>query len=127
MAVSSQVVLIVEDDASMRGAIERLLRTTGFLFLAYESAEALLAVDAPTKTACVVSDLRLAGMSGLDLLAELRARGCEAPLILITAYDAPGLREEALHRGAAAYLAKPFLGTTLIEAIRSVIACETSA
>ena len=120
MAVSSQVVLIVEDDASMRGAIERLLRTAGFSVLAYESAEALLAVDVPTKTACVVSDLKLPGMSGLDLFAELRVRGCEAPLILITAYDAPGRCAEALRSGAEAYLVKPFHGTALLDAIRAV-------
>ena len=104
----------------MRGAIERLLRTTGFSVLAYESAEALLAVDVPTKTACVVSDLKLPGMSGLDLFAELRVRGCEAPLILITAYDAPGRCAEALRSGAAAYLVKPFHGTALLDAIRAV-------
>lgn len=121
MGNSGQKVLIVEDNASMREALQRLLGAAGFGTVAYESAEALLAVDAPTKTACVVSDLRLPGMLGLDLLAELRARGCEAPLILITAYDSPGRCAEALRSGAAAYLVKPFQGTALLDAIRAVV------
>ena len=115
-------VLVVEDDGSMREAIERLLAAAGFEAVAYVSAESLLADDAAHDRGCVISDLRLPGMSGLDLLAELRARGWRAPLILITAYDAPGLNDEALRRGAAAYLVKPFHGTALLAAVRAVIA-----
>jgi FixJ family two-component response regulator len=90
--------------------------------VAYASAEALLADNAGLDAACVVSDLKLPAMSGLELLAELRARGRRVPLILITAYDAPGLGGEALRRGAAAYLVKPFHGTALLDAVRAVIA-----
>ena len=68
--------------------------------------------------ACVVSDLKLPGMSGLELLSELRARGAGSPVILITAHDSPALRAEAARLGAAAYLAKPFLGSELLTAIR---------
>ena len=120
MTVGGPKVIVVEDDDSMREAIERLLDAAGFECSAYASAEALLAWDKLEEAACIVSDLRLPATSGLDLLAQLRTRGGYPPLILITAHDAPGLREEAMKRGAAAYLAKPFRGTALIETIRQV-------
>jgi FixJ family two-component response regulator len=113
-------VILVEDDASVREAIERLLALAGFECRAYGSAEALLAVKPPVNANCVVSDLRLPAMSGFDLLACLRSRGDRTPLILVTAHDVPGLRDEALKLGAADYLAKPFRGTALLDAIRRV-------
>jgi FixJ family two-component response regulator len=121
MTAAGPKVTVVEDDDSMREAIERLLDAAGFRCTAYASAEAMLADSASLDAACVISDLKLPGLSGLELLAELRARGGRAPLILITAHDTPGLREDAVRRGAAAYMAKPFRGTALIEAVRSAI------
>jgi FixJ family two-component response regulator len=121
MAAGRKVV-VIEDDDSLRQAIKRLLDAGGFQAVAYTSAEALLASGSGQGAACVVSDLRLPGISGLDLLATLRARGEGAPMILITAHDGPGLREEAAQRGAAAYLAKPFLGTALLAVIREALA-----
>ena len=119
--VAGQTVLVVEDDDSLRPALERLLNAAGFQILAYASAEALLADATAGDAACVVCDLKLPGMSGFDLLAARRTPGGRPPVILITAYDAPGLSEEAARRGAAAYLAKPFRGTALLEAIEAVI------
>ena len=122
MVVAGQKVLIIEDDDSLRPALERLLHIAGFQVATYASAEALLAEDAAAEgAACVVSDLKLPALSGFDLLTEMRARDGWPPLILITAYDAPGLREEAARRGAAAYLAKPFRGTALLATIEAVI------
>jgi len=114
-------VLVVEDDDSMREAIEGLLDEGGFTCIAYSSADALLARGVDQDSACVISDLRLPGMSGLELLATLRQRDISLPFILITAHDAPGLREKAMRCGAAAYLAKPFRGTKLLEAVRGAI------
>jgi two-component system response regulator FixJ len=105
----------------MREAIERLLRVANFDVRAFSSAEAVVERGAALDAACVVSDLKLPAMSGYELLAELRARGCRSPFILITAYDAPGQREEAARSGAAAYLVKPFRGTTLLDAIRELL------
>ncbi|MFA6956555.1 MAG: response regulator [Thermoanaerobaculia bacterium] len=115
-----ETILLVEDDASMREAIERLLSAAGYLCFAFPSAEALLQDSSSESAVCVVSDLRLPAMSGLDLLDSLRSRGRGVPFILITAHDAPGMCEEAINRGAAAYLAKPFLGTTLLTTLRTV-------
>ena len=115
------LVLVVEDDDSMREAMERLLKAAGFGCSTFTSAEALLAEAADEDIACVVSDLKLPGMSGLELLAALRERHLSPPFILITAHDAPGLREKAKRCGAAAYLAKPFRGTALLEAVKAAI------
>jgi len=112
-------VLVVEDDDSMREAIERLLDAAGFRCTAYASADALLARGVDEDSACVISDLRLPGMSGLELLETLRELKISLPFILITAHDAPGLREKATACGAAAYLSKPFRGTRLLEAVRA--------
>ena len=120
VTAKGRAILVVEDDDSMRQAIARLLCAADFECDAYTSAEALLARGGGGDAACVVSDLKLPGKSGLELLDEMRARGGWPPLVLITAHDAPGLREEALRRGAAAYLAKPFRGTALLEVLNSL-------
>jgi FixJ family two-component response regulator len=114
-------VLLVEDDDGMREAIERLLNAAGFTTAVYASAEELLAAGPAGGDACVVSDLKLPAMSGLELLAQLRRHSWQGPLILITAHDSPGTRKAAEQSGVADYLAKPFLGSTLLAAIRSAI------
>jgi len=114
-------VLLVEDDDSMRKAIERLLEEGGYDCAAYKTAEPLLAECVDEQSVCLISDLKLPGMSGLDLLAALRAKGISLPFILITGHDAPGLRQEAMGRGATAYLAKPFRGKSLLEAVGAAV------
>jgi two-component system response regulator FixJ len=117
-------VLVVDDDEGMREAIESLLDAAGFETATYASAEALLAGGAVEGATCVISDLKLPSMSGLELLTELRARGAGPPVIVITAHDAPGVCNEAVRLGAAAYLAKPFLGSALLAAIEGAC-CAT--
>lgn len=121
MSTGQAQLAVVEDDDSMREAIVRLLGAAGLKALAFASAEELLASAASVDAACVISDLMLPEKSGLELLGELRARQLCTPMILITAYDAPGLREEALRRGAAAFLTKPFRGAELLEAVRAAL------
>ena len=116
----SKRVLVVDDDESMREAIESLLNEAGFETTVYSSAEALLAGGAVEGATCVVSDFKLPSMSGLELLAELRARGARAPVIVVTAHDAPGVCAEAVRLGAHAYLTKPFVGSALLAAIQGV-------
>jgi len=117
-------VLVVDDDDSMRVAIERLLKAAGFATAAYASAEELLAVGPCEGDACVVSDLVLPGLSGLELLGTLRARGWLGPLILTTAHDAPSVRQEAARSGVATYLAKPFPGSSLLVAVQSAMGAQ---
>ena len=112
-------VLVVEDDPGMRKAIERLLNAAGYMSVAFGSIEAMLRSEANEAEGCIVSDVRLPGMSGLQLLDELQRQGRgHLPVILVTAFDTPGLRTDALQRGAAAFLTKPFEGKALLEAIR---------
>src|SRR5450631_2438943 len=111
------IVLVVDDDDSMREAIERLLEAAGFVTAGYASAEALLAGGSIGNARCIVSDIKLPAMSGLELLTELRGLGVLTPVIIITAHDSPSTRNEAKLHGAAAYLAKPFMSRALLAAI----------
>ena len=122
MPLGSQLkVILVEDDEGMREAIESLLDAAGIASVSYASAEALLASGAVGGAACVITDLKLQGMSGLQLLDALNHRGPHPPVILITAHDSPAVRSQAASHGAAAYLAKPFLGSALLAAIDSTV------
>jgi DNA-binding response OmpR family regulator len=119
---SPQTVLIVEDDESMREAIEHLLSVAGFRTVGYESAEALLGEVATENPLCVISDLKLPAMSGLDLLTELGRGAGHPPVILVTAYESASSRQEAARRGASAYLVKPFASGALLAAINAIAA-----
>lgn len=117
--IQSATVILVEDDGSMCLAIERLLEAGGFACRAYASAEDLLAHGVAADAVCLVSDLRLPGMSGLQLLQVLRERGGWPPRVLMTAVDVPGTREAAARHGAVAYLVKPFEGAVLLNAVKA--------
>jgi FixJ family two-component response regulator len=122
MPLGSQLkVLVVDDDKGMREAIESLLDAAGIASARYASAEALLDSGTVGGAACVVTDLKLPAMSGLQLLDALKHRGPHPPVILITAHDSPAVRSEAASRGAAAFLAKPFLGSALLAAIHAAV------
>lgn len=114
---SEHAILVVEDDESLRGAIESFLGAAGFATVVYASAEAMLVGGAIDDALCIVSDLKLPAMSGFQLLDALQARATRPPVILITAHDSPGTRAEARRHGAAGYLAKPFEGGALLAAI----------
>jgi two-component system response regulator FixJ len=118
----ARVVLVVEDYESMRDAVGRLLNASGYECTAFATAEALLEHGPGRGAVCVVSDLKMPGMSGLELISELRRRGGYPPVVLMSAHDAPGVREEAMRRGAAGYLVKPFQATALMTAIEDAIA-----
>jgi FixJ family two-component response regulator len=116
-----RVVLLVEDDAGLRAALERVLRASGFEARAYASAEAALADHRQDRADCLVVDLNLPRMSGLDLVDSLRQRGVTAPAVIITAYDKPRVRAEVRRRGVEHYLAKPFAGSTLVRLLDDVM------
>ncbi len=120
LEAGGRVVLVVEDDDSMREAMERLLQAAGFGTATFGSAEALLAERDAAGAVCVISDVKLPAMSGLELLRELRTRGGWPPVIMITAHDSAAVRSEAERIGAVAYLAKPFEGSALLASIKSI-------
>jgi two-component system response regulator FixJ len=99
--------------------MERLLNTLGVSTASFASAEALLAAGPTARDTCVVSDLKLPGLSGLQLLAALRQRGYPHPLILMTAYDSTTIRKMAEFYDVAAFLSKPLNGAALLAAIRT--------
>jgi FixJ family two-component response regulator len=120
-----KAVFIVEDDEGMREAIEQLLGLAGFRTVVYGSAEAYLTEAAAESPLCVISDLNLPAMSGLDLLTELGRRSQRPPVIVITAFDSASTRREAARLGASAFLAKPFTSKALLTAIDDIAARMT--
>jgi FixJ family two-component response regulator len=113
-------IVVVEDDASMGQALERILRAGGFGAVVFNSAEAALAAGTALPADCLVLDIHLPGMSGIDLYRRLAPRGDEVPAVFITAHDEPAVREAAERMGS--YLAKPFSGRALLEAITHALA-----
>ena len=112
---SSRTVVVVEDDAQMREALHNVLDASGYRTRLYESAEAALDAGAFANARCVVLDVALPGMSGVELCVLIRATadGAALPVILITAHDRRHLREAAEELGVLAYLVKPFSGRRL--------------
>src|SRR4051812_27278823 len=117
MSGRGSVVTVVEDDAGMAKAIERLLGAQGFTVEVFDSAEAFLASACATEARCLVVDVQLGGMSGLDLCRTLAASGSRPPFIFITALEDCELKKAAFEAGGVAYLRKPFLSDLLVEAI----------
>lgn len=120
-----QPVVVVEDDAGMSKAIERLLRAAGFQPVSFKSAEELLQTNAAQSAACLVLDIHLPGLSGLELARLLIGSGRAKPIIFITGQDEPSLRDEALRLGCVDYFRKPFDGSTLLEAIRAAMTVDS--
>jgi len=121
MPVSKYTVAIVEDDASFRRAVERLLRASGFEAHTFASAEEFLGSAAPESHACLIVDLQLPGMSGFELFDQLTASGQPRPAVFITGQDADSVRERASRIPDSVYLRKPFAGTVLVESLRSML------
>ena len=114
-------VAVVEDDASCSRAIERLLRAAGFEPYVCASAEAFLQDTTHFAPDCLVLDIHLPGMSGLDLCRRLTVLGRATPVIFVTAHDEPEAREEARRAGGSAYFCKPVPGKLLLDAITKAV------
>ena len=115
------MITVVDDDPSVRKALSRLIGASGYDAAVYESAEAFLAADVAVETECLVLDVHLPGMSGLDLQAELVESGVKCPIVFITAFDEDRPRTEALAAGATEFLRKPIDSDRLITAISKAI------
>ena len=116
-------IVVVEDDAGMKRAIERLLRAAGFQSVSFASAEELLQTEAAYSAACLVLDIHLPGLSGLELARVLVRSGRAKPVIFITGQDEESLRDEAQRLGCG-YFRKPFDGKALLEAIRAAVTVD---
>jgi len=121
----SPLIAVIDDDQAIREALEDLLSSLGYRALPFASAEDFLASSGRGDVACMVVDVRMAGMTGLDLQARLNAQGRHSPMIFMTA-DADGVtRSNALAGGAHAYLEKPVDAEVLIGCLASALQCET--
>ncbi|MBR0990024.1 response regulator [Bradyrhizobium japonicum] len=107
-------VFVLDDDASMRTSMNRLLRGYGFKATLFESAGALLQHGKFDTAICIVLDIDLGGQSGIDVRRRLAEQGVTAPVIFITGNDSPANRAAALESGCIAYLTKPFTAASLI-------------
>jgi len=116
-----RLVSIVDDDASLRRSLRNLLMSVGLRVETFESAEAFLESVHRENTGCMVLDLRMPGMSGLDLLRHLAARGTRIPVIILTAYRDDETRRRSLDAGAVEFLEKPFQSAALLDAVRSAL------
>jgi len=112
------MVAIIEDDESYRLAVRRLLKSAGFSVQSFASAEDFLDSGEQRETGCLIADIRMPGMSGLDLQSKLNSDHCPIPTIFITAHGDEKMRMQAMRGGAVKFLAKPFDGEVLIEAVR---------
>ncbi len=115
-------IAIVDDDESLCRSLGRLLRAVGMKPVAYPSAEAFLEDQAHPPFDCLVLDVQLGGISGIELQRRLVASGERTPIIFITAHDEPEAREQALATGCTGYFRKTDSGTDVVEAIRRAAA-----
>ena len=115
------MVAIVEDDESYRAAVKRMLKSEGFCVESFASAEDFLNSGQQGDTGCLITDIRMAGMSGLDLQAKLIAENHPIPTIFITAHGDEKMRLQAMRAGAVKFLTKPFDSATLLEGVRAAL------
>ena len=122
MNLSPPVIALVEDDLAANLAFARLLRAHGFAVETFESAERLLACMGLTRFDCMLLDIGLAGMSGLDLQRRLLKEGITVPIIFMTGGDDASARTRAFDHGCSDFLRKPFSGSDLVQAISIAMA-----
>ncbi len=111
------MISVIDDDSSVRTAIARLLASAGHQTETFASAEEFLTANRPAESDCLVVDIHLGGMSGLELQRELAQTESRTPIIFITAFDSAEVRRKAKRAGAAAYFRKPFDDQALLDAI----------
>jgi FixJ family two-component response regulator len=120
-----KMIAVVEDDQSCRLAMQRLLKSAGFSVQLFSCAEEFLSSGRQQETGCLIADIRMPGMSGLDLQAKLNAEHCPIPIIFVTAHGDEKMRLQAMRMGAVKFLAKPFDAAILLEGVRAALGSES--
>ena len=118
---SAALISIVDDDEAIREATKGLIRSLGYQAATFASAEEFLQSDSVDNTSCLIADVQMPGLSGIDLQRDLIARGVKMPTIFITAFPEEGMRLRALTAGAFGYLGKPFSEDSLLECLDSAL------
>jgi FixJ family two-component response regulator len=121
MQPRTRVVAIVDDDDSMRSALLGMLNVVGLPARAFSSAEEFLESGEQNQIACLIADIRMPGMSGLELQAKLNADRCRVPIIFLTAHGDEKMRMQALRAGAVEFMAKPFDDEALLQSVRAAL------
>ena len=117
----SNLISVVDDDESVRRTTKLLIESFGYRAAVFESAEVLLRSRQLHDTSCLIVDVQMPGISGLELQSQLAAKGCSIPIIFITAYGNETSRQQAMQAGAVAFLDKPFSDEQLLKSIRSAL------
>src|SRR3979411_804478 len=118
---NTKMVAIVDDDSLMRSALEGLLKAVGLPAQSFASAEEFLKSGQQRQAGCLIADIRMPGMSGLQLQAQLNAEHCRIPIIFITAHGDEKMRMQALRAGAGEFKAKPLNDDALLESVRAAL------
>ncbi|MDF0581558.1 response regulator transcription factor [Bradyrhizobium yuanmingense] len=121
MSVAS-VISVLDDDPYVRAAINNLLESRGYNVHTFASAEEFLSSTDSSDTSCVIADVQMPLMSGIDLLMKMRAQGSATPFIFITAFPDEGVRVRALDAGAICFLGKPFAASDLMQCLDRALA-----
>jgi FixJ family two-component response regulator len=121
MSPTRQTICIIDDDESVRKALGRLIRSMGLNAVTFATAEEFFQCTERLTPVCLVVDVHLPGLSGLDLLKKLKAEGQRIPAAVITAYADEQVRAQALEAGAIAFLAKPFDEKSLLDAVARAV------
>ena len=117
----THLIAIVDDDKSVQSALQDLVEADGFSARTFGSAEEFLESGLQRKVACLITDIRMPGMSGLDLQARLKADGYKTPIIFITAHGDARVRIQAMREGAVEFLMKPFDDQVLLSRLRAAL------
>jgi FixJ family two-component response regulator len=117
----TRVISVVDDDESLRRSVGNFLRSVGFRVETFASAEDFLSSARRENTGCLVLDVRMTGMSGLDLLRHLAAGDVRVPAVVLTAHGDEEMRRRCLRAGAVAFLDKPFHGDALLDAVQTAL------
>lgn len=118
---SSRLIAIVDDDKSVQSALQDLIESDGLSTLCFGSAEEFLDSGVQDEAGCLIADIRMPGISGIQLQSRLKADRCRIPIIFITAHGDPKMRARAIRDGAVEFLTKPFDNTVLLETVHAAI------
>jgi len=118
---NTKVIAIVDDDESVLNALQDLIEADGLTARCFGSAEEFLESGLQCKVACLITDIRMPGMSGLELQAKLKADGCKTPIIFITAHGDARTRIQAMREGAVEFLMKPFDDQVFLSRVRAAV------
>jgi len=127
MNAQGPIVFVVDDDASMRPAMEDLIRSVGLSVKSFASASEFLRAERPDAPACLILDVRMPGLSGLDLQKELAASGIRIPIVFITGHGDIPMSVQAMKGGAVEFLTKPFRDQQILDAIQAAIEKDLAA